>query len=134
MKTQQNTNLDKILVLLWVSLKVQIIEQVVICSVQELIEDVKVPLAVVLVHNAGFLQQVVQDVTAHWCPLEEVPQKTIKAFELISYITCDKVKKKLKVPTLKSNWISMYFPKRLELSFLRVLALPNACTKQTVMK
>ena len=25
-----------------------------------------------------------------------------------------------------SNWISMYFPKRLELSFLKVFALPKA--------
>lgn len=29
--------------------------------------------------------------------------------------------------TLKSNWISMYFPNLLELSFLLVFALPNAC-------
>lgn len=68
------TNLDQILVFLWVSLKVQFIKQVVICSIQELIEDVKVPLTMVLVHNTGFLQQVVQDVTAHWRPLGEVPR------------------------------------------------------------
>ncbi len=29
--------------------------------------------------------------------------------------------------TLKSNWISMYFPNLLELSFLFVFAFPNAC-------
>lgn len=74
MKTQQRTHLDQILVLLWVSLKVQFIEQVVVCSIQELIEDVEVPLAVVLVHNPRFLQQVVQDVTAHRRSLGEVPQ------------------------------------------------------------
>ena len=30
-------------------------------------------------------------------------------------------------PTWWSNWMSMYFPKRLELSFFRVLAFPKAC-------
>lgn len=74
MKTQQRTHLDQILVFLWVSLKVQFIEQVVVCSIQELIEDVEVPLTVVLVHNPRFLQQVVQDVPAHWRSLGEVPQ------------------------------------------------------------
>ena len=33
--------------------------------------------------------------------------------------------------TLKSNCISIYFPKRLELSFLFVLAFPNAYLKST---
>ena len=31
------------------------------------------------------------------------------------------------LPTSLLNWMSMYFPKRLELSFFRVLALPKAC-------
>lgn len=74
MKTQQHTHLDQILVFLWVSLQIQFIEQVIVCSIQELIEDVEVPLTVVLVHNPRFLQQVVQDVTAHRRSLGEVAQ------------------------------------------------------------
>lgn len=69
MQLLHHTHLDQILVVLRVSLKVQRVKQVVIPSIQKLIEDVEVPLAVVLVYYTRFLQQVVQDVTANWCPL-----------------------------------------------------------------
>lgn len=38
------------------------------------------------------------------------------------------VKQMIKL-TLKSNWMSMYFPKRLELSFRKVFAFPKAWEK-----
>lgn len=34
--------------------------------------------------------------------------------------------------TCPSNWMSMYFPKRLELSFFSVLALPKACKRAEI--
>lgn len=71
----KHTHLDQILIFLRVSFQFQCTEQIIVSSIQELIEDVEVPLAVVLVHHPRFLQQVVQDVSPHWCPLEEVTRK-----------------------------------------------------------
>lgn len=50
--------------MLAVSLQAEPAEQIFLSSLHQLIEDVKVPLSVVLVHHAGFLQQITQDVTA----------------------------------------------------------------------
>lgn len=63
------------MVVLRVSFQVQCVEQVVVPSIQKLVEDVEVPLTVVLVNYTGFLQQVVQDVSAHWCPLVTEKEK-----------------------------------------------------------
>lgn len=54
-----HTHLDQILVALRVSFKVQHFKQVVIPPIQKLIEDVKVPLPVVLMYYTRFFQQVV---------------------------------------------------------------------------
>lgn len=59
------------MILLWVLLKAQPPEQVLLPSLQQLVEDVEVPLAVVLVHNSGFLQEVVQDVAPNRSPLNQ---------------------------------------------------------------
>lgn len=54
-----HTHLDQILVALRVSFKVQHVKQAVIPSIQKLIENMEVPLAVVLMHYTRLLQQVV---------------------------------------------------------------------------
>lgn len=79
-----DTHLDQIAVVLGDSFEVQRVEQVIVSSIQKLIEDVKVSLTVVLVHDTRFLQQVVQDVTTHRCPLEEVTQKD----EFFCFLSC----------------------------------------------
>lgn len=56
---------DQVLVLLGVPLQAQAPQQVLLPSLDQLVEDVEVPLAVVLVHHAGLLQQVVDDVASH---------------------------------------------------------------------
>lgn len=67
-----HAHLDQAVVVLRVSFQTQCVKQVIITSIQKLIEDVEVPLTVVLVYYSGFFQQIVQDVTAHWCPLGKV--------------------------------------------------------------
>lgn len=71
-QSHTHTHLDQILVALRVSFKFQRFEKLIVPSVQKLIEDVEVPLTVVLMYYTGFLQQVVDDVSAYWCPLAEV--------------------------------------------------------------
>lgn len=51
--------------MLAVSLQAEPAEQIFLSSLHQLIEDVKVPLSVVLVHHTGFLQQITQDVTTN---------------------------------------------------------------------
>lgn len=60
-----DTHLDQILVLLGVPLQAQTSQQVLLPSLNQLIEDVEVPLPVVLVNHTGLLQQVVDDVASH---------------------------------------------------------------------
>jgi hypothetical protein len=60
------------LVFLGVSLQSQLAEKVLFSSLEQLVENMEVPLAVVLVHNTGFLQQVVEDVATYRRPLGEV--------------------------------------------------------------
>lgn len=57
--------LDQVLVLLGVSLQAQSSQQVLLSSFDHLIENVEVPLPVVLVDHPGLLQQVVDDVAAN---------------------------------------------------------------------
>jgi hypothetical protein len=47
-----------------VTFQVQMLQKRLISSTQKLIEDMKVPLIRILMHNARLLQQVVQDVAA----------------------------------------------------------------------
>lgn len=75
-KTKHHTHLYQIMVVLRLSFQIQRGKQIVVSSIQKLIEDVEVPLTVVLVHYTGFFQQVVQDVTAHWCPLGGVTENS----------------------------------------------------------
>lgn len=67
-----------------------------------------------------------KDWQARWMPV------CLRRYQCVAhkYDSFKSKKVKERVFTLKSNWISMYFPKRLELSFLNVLALPNACERQ----
>lgn len=60
-----DTYFDQILVLLGVPLQAQAPQQVFLSSLNQLIEDVEVPLPVVLVNHAGLFQQVVDDVASH---------------------------------------------------------------------
>lgn len=56
---------DQILVLLGVPLQAQTPQQVFLSSLNQLIENVEVPLPVVLVNHTGLFQQVVDDVATH---------------------------------------------------------------------
>ena len=48
-----------------VSGEVEVGEQLRVSTLQQLVEDVEVPLALCLVHNSGLLQEIVVDVTSH---------------------------------------------------------------------
>lgn len=61
--------LGKIAVLLGVSLQAHLAEQVVVSSLHQLVEDVKVSLPVILMHDPRLLQQVVQNVAPDSVPL-----------------------------------------------------------------
>lgn len=51
--------------MLAVPLQTEPAEQIFLSSLHQLIEDVKVPLSMVLVHHTGFLQEITQDVTTN---------------------------------------------------------------------
>lgn len=55
--------LGEIVVMLGVSLQAQLVQEVVLSSLHKLVEDVEVPLPVILMHDPRLLQQVVQDMT-----------------------------------------------------------------------
>lgn len=57
--------------MLAVSLQAEPAEQIFLSSLHQLIEDVKVPLPVVLVHHTRFLQQITQDVTTNCTTLRD---------------------------------------------------------------
>lgn len=63
--TSQHTDLDQVLVLLTVPLQAQAPQQVLLPSFDQLVENVEVPLPMVLVDHAGLLQKVVDDVASH---------------------------------------------------------------------
>lgn len=50
--------------MLAVSLQAQLVQQVVLSSLHQLVEDVKVSLPMILVHDPRLLQQVVQHVSS----------------------------------------------------------------------
>lgn len=56
---------DQVLVLLRVPLQAQAPQQILLPSLDQLVKNVKVPLPMVLVDNAGLLQQVVDDVATN---------------------------------------------------------------------
>lgn len=60
-----HTYFDQALVLLRVPLQAQPPQQVLLPSLDQLVENVEVPLPMVLVDHAGLLQQVVDDVASH---------------------------------------------------------------------
>lgn len=168
-----DAHFDQVLVLLTVPLQAQAPQQVLLPSFDQLIENVEVPLSVVLVDHAGLLQQVVDDVASNWCALPPRERPGRAGWRCgrggggrgeggegeAGVLRCDAglVKhagvhhmtffKATFLPasgspseqngvclgaegaaalTLKSNWMSMYLPKRLELSLRNVLALPKA--------
>lgn len=55
-------HLYEVRVLLRVAFKPQPTEQILLSALQQLVEDVEVPLPGILVNNAGFLNQVAEDV------------------------------------------------------------------------
>lgn len=65
------TDLHEVSVKLAVSLQAQPPQQVLFSSLHQLVENVEIPLTVVLVDHAGLLQQVAQDVTADCTALRE---------------------------------------------------------------
>lgn len=60
-----NSYFDQVLVLLRVPLQAQAPQQILLPSLDQLVKNVKVPLPVVLVDNAGLLQQVVDYVATN---------------------------------------------------------------------
>lgn len=66
---QTGSYLGEVVVLLGVSLQAQLVQQVVVPSFHYLIEDVKVPLPVILMNDPRLLQQVVEDVAPNCVPL-----------------------------------------------------------------
>lgn len=84
------------MILLGVLLKAQPPQQILLPSFQQLVEDVEVPLTVVLVHNSGFLQEVVQDVAPNRSPLKQTrrgkcPSAQRKMFLLLGSLFKDKI-------------------------------------------
>lgn len=65
----QDTHFDQVLVLLRVPLQAQAPQQVLLPTFDQLIENVEVPLSMILVDYARLLQQIVNDVASHWCAL-----------------------------------------------------------------
>lgn len=55
--------------MLAVSLQAQLMQQVLLSSLHQLVEDVEVSLPVILMHDPRFLQQVVQDMSSNSIPL-----------------------------------------------------------------
>lgn len=58
-------HLHQVQVALRVPFQAQPAQQLLLAAFQQLVEDVEVPLPVVLVHHPGLLQQVTEDVAAH---------------------------------------------------------------------
>lgn len=118
------TYLHKISVKLAVPFQAQPSQQVLFSSLNQLVKYVEISLTMVLVDHPGLLQQVAQDVTTDCTSLRAN----------ISFSHEKDWQAKIKLETFQatwwSNWMSMYFPKRLELSFFRVLAFPKACAEK----
>lgn len=76
-----STDLHEVTVMLAVSLQAEPAEQIFLPSLHQLIEDVEVSLAVVLVDHTGLLQQVTQDMTTDCTTLREKghPQRLVNA-------------------------------------------------------
>ena len=64
------TYLHEIIVVQAVSLKTELVQKIFLSSLHQLVEDVEVPLSVVLMHHPGLLQQIVEDVSAQRFSLE----------------------------------------------------------------
>ncbi|TNN56669.1 hypothetical protein EYF80_033096 [Liparis tanakae] len=64
-------HLAQVGVALAASLQAQAVQQLLLSSLQQLVEDVEVSLSVVLMHDSGLLQQVVEDVSPDRVPLPE---------------------------------------------------------------
>lgn len=62
-------DLNEVLVLLCVPLQPETPEQILLATLNELIEDVEVSFSVTLVHDTRFLQKVVKDLTPNWSTL-----------------------------------------------------------------
>lgn len=60
-----STHLHQIQVALGVSFQAQPAQRLLLTPLQQLVEDVEVPLPVILVHHAGLLQEVTEDVATH---------------------------------------------------------------------
>ena len=88
-----------------------------------LVKDVKIAFAALLKGDAVLLQQELRNTTAHRVTLrQEVGERTEWGGGIV---------RKWRVET-SWNKISKYFPKREELSFLRVLAFPKASKRGLV--
>lgn len=76
-QTQMQSYFDQVLVLLQVPLQAQVSQKVLITPLDQLVENVEVPLPVVLVDHARLLEQIVDDVTSYWgsLPTEQRPAR-----------------------------------------------------------
>ena len=63
-QTSGHPYLREIVVVQAVSLKTELLQKIILSSLHQLVEDVEVPLSVVLMDHPGLLQQIVEDVSA----------------------------------------------------------------------
>jgi len=63
--------LGEIVVVLWFASESKLLQQRSVLALEELVEDMKVPLSRVLEHDSRLLQQVVLDVTSSGSPLQD---------------------------------------------------------------
>jgi len=65
----RSTHLGEVVVTLAASLQAQPAQELLLSSLHQLVEDVEVSLSVILMHDSGLLQQVVEDVASDSTPL-----------------------------------------------------------------
>lgn len=99
-----------------IPLQVQLLQQRFLSTAQQLVEDVKVSLVRVLMHNPRLLQQVIQNVSAIRNALPSI-KRFRDNLTILSHTITGAYQLKL---------MSIYFPKRDELLLRFVLALPKA--------
>ena len=68
----------------WVSGELEVTQQLRVFTLQQVVEDVEVPLAGRLVHHSRLLQQVVVDMASHWSGLHVYGDHT----HIYMYCTC----------------------------------------------
>lgn len=113
--------LVSVVVLHGITLEVKAVQELLVTAGQQHVKDMEVALASRLNHDTTLFQQIVDDLSAKWLTLwtkwNEQYEREVCEGGIVIVVTA---------LTLKSNCTSMYLPKRDELSFRIVFALPNA--------